>query len=84
MTRQLKKTEHGCVIFGQRKSAGATLRVQESSVAFQGPHAWIFRDQPERHESVHLGLEDAEWVIEKLQLFIREARANRLCEKVPR
>lgn len=86
-----EKTERGFGIYGRIPTRnGGTLRVQQSSLAFEGAHVWLFLDgekcvdhRPTGTHLVpapHLSVAQAEQVIAALSEFVRQARANELNE----
>lgn len=82
MSRRL--TSRGFVVFDEGIPARAgTVRVQESSLAGEGAHAWLFLDgapQPPEPSAPQLSVESAERLIAALQAFVDDAKAGRLTE----
>jgi hypothetical protein len=78
------KTERGFQMFASEiKLKTGTLRVQESSLAFEGPHCWLFHDGVDRKEmSPQLSVEAATGLIVALAEFVSMAKAGNLMEKV--
>lgn len=81
----------GFRVFGEIKNdRHQKIVVKESSLAFEGPHCWIFCGwQNEEiakvmdHEPTpQLSVQDARQVILALELFIEEAEAGQLTEKI--
>lgn len=68
-----EKTDRGWVIFGEITDRyGSTIRVQESSIAFE-PAVWIFAENPTFKDSEphpHLTPDNAKELIAILQKFI--------------
>jgi len=85
-----KKTERGFRVFGEipfrNRFAGrrspVVLRVQESSLAFEGAHCWLFFDNGPDMElpGEMLDVAGAKSVIEALQAFISAAEGGELIE----
>ena len=69
-------TERGFRIFTEFSTPRGTVTVQESSLAFEGAHAWIFKNG----EGIQVSAKDAERIIEALQRFVAEAKAGELVE----
>lgn len=82
-------TERGFAIYGRvAERAGGTIRVQESSMAFEGAHVWLFIDGLEccEHLGKHqrpapqLSVAQAKELIAALQAFVEDANAGALME----
>ncbi len=63
---------------------GATVRVKESSIAFEGAHVWLFVENPnltqERSSALELSVSNAKELIYFLQEFISNAEGDELTE----
>lgn len=81
-------TQRGFRVFGRVALERGSLRVQESSRAFDGPMAWLFRDGAEciEHCGQHvrpdpeLSVGQARELVAALEAFIHEAEAGELME----
>jgi hypothetical protein len=85
----IRKTGRGFNVYGEiAEHNGGTLCVQESSIAFEGAHVWLFHHgvecsehQGEHHRpSPQLSVPQAEELIAALQAFVNDARADVLME----
>lgn len=71
--------------------AGGSVRVQDSSLAFEGPHVWLFLDgeQCVEHLGQHmkpdpqLNVEQAKQLRDALNAFIAAAEGDELTEPKP-
>lgn len=79
-------TDRGFRIFGKISDRlGGTLVIQESSLAFEGAHVWLFyQNSSSTYEGTdpQLSVEQAKRLIEFLQVFVAEAEAGLLTEPV--
>lgn len=81
-----KTTARGFRIYDDTiRARHGVLRVQESSLAFEGAHAWLFYDEDGAKEGVlhphpQLNVEAAKKLIVALQSFVEEAEADQLTE----
>lgn len=79
-----ERTQRGFRVFGRVKdSKGETWRVQESSAAFEGAHAWLFWDSGKDARDVirpHLSVSQAKELVALLGMFIQEAERGALME----
>lgn len=82
-------TPRGFQIFGRVPCAsGGTVRVQESSMAFEGAHVWLFLDGEECKEHLgkhsrpapHLDVAQAKQLIAALSDFVVAAEQGALME----
>ena len=82
-------TPRGFRIYGRVPAFGAgTVRVQESSLAFEGAHVWLFYDGVECSEHLgrhhkpdpQLSVAQAKSLIKALQTFVDEAEGDELTE----
>lgn len=82
MTRRL--TSRGFVVFDEGiPSRVGTVRVQESSLAGEGAHAWLFLDgtgNPPDTNAPQLSVESAKRLIAALQKFVDDAEDGQLTE----
>lgn len=84
----IKHTSRGFAIYEDAPLArsGATVRVQESSLAFEGAHVWISFSGPgaagERMEQ--FSVDAAKQISAALDEFIADAEAGRLTEPAKR
>lgn len=83
-----RRTGRGFRIFGDEdiKCRHGVLRVQESSLAFAGAHAWLFYEEPgkenEQHPTPQINVAEAKKLIASLQQFVTEAEGDTLTEPV--
>ena len=79
----MKKTQRGFHVFAEAiPLKSGTLRVQESSLALEGPHCWLFLDgMGEQKHAPQLGLDSARSLIESLTSFVDMAEAGALMEQ---
>ena len=77
-----EKTTRRFRLFGHlRSERNGEIRVQESSVAFEGAHCWVFAgDDDTGGQSLHLSVSQARELVEALMVFIAEAEADELTE----
>jgi hypothetical protein len=81
-----KVTERGFRIYDDTIEAHhGKIRVQESSIAFEGAHTWIFYDDIEAKEgiyypSIQINVANAKKLVVALQAFIQEAEDDKLTE----
>jgi hypothetical protein len=82
-------TNRGFRVFGHIPYRhGGAVRVQESSLAFEGPHVWLFieGDKCKEHMGEHMmptpqmNLEQVKQLISALQDFVNEAESENLTE----
>lgn len=79
-------TIRGFEIFSREKIScrWGTLRVQESSLAFEGAHVWLYYDENEGVNSTKptplINVSNAKKLIAALQKFIMAAEAGQLTE----
>jgi len=87
----LDRTERGFAIFARIPTRnGGTLRVQESSLAYQGAHIWLFLDGEECVDHLgqhvkpdpHLSVAQAKALLDALDAFIAAAESGDLTESV--
>lgn len=79
-TRAVEKTSRGFGVYGEIPSRPGTLRVQESSLAFQGAHVWLFLDGAPPDAAPQLSVEGAKLLVAALSNFIRDAEGELLTE----
>lgn len=73
---KIERTERGFRIFGRVDAhCGATVRVQESSLAGKGAHVCLFCDG-----DLRLNVAQAKALRDALDTFVREAEAGQLAE----
>jgi hypothetical protein len=82
-----KVTPRGFRIYDDTiKARHGTIRVQESSLAFEGAHAWLFYDEDGAdkgavlHPHAQINVEAAKKLIAALQSFVEEAEGDQLTE----
>lgn len=88
--KEVERTERGFAIFGRVPTAnGGSVRVQESSIAFEGAHCWLFLDgercsdhhlHGHQKPDPHLNVAQAKQLREALDAFITAAEADELTE----
>lgn len=85
MSEAIEKTNRGFGVYGEGEHRNGTWKIQESSIAFEGAHVWIFHtpfSEPGRcvRDSLQLSVPQAKEVIEALSKFVRDAEAGVLIE----
>lgn len=82
MTTERRKNARGFTGYGDPIPTrhGERVRVQESSIAFEGAHVWVFIDPAS--DGVLLNVESARRLRDGLAAFIDDAEAGRLTEPV--
>lgn len=81
MSGELQRTPRGFIVFSREIEDHDTrdcVRVQESSIAFEGPHVRVFPGAGT--EALHLNIDNAEKLANALLEFVRLARAGKLTE----
>lgn len=85
----LEKTSRGFNIYGRIPTQrGGSVRVQESSMAGEGAHVWLFLDGEQcvdhlgHHQKPdpHLNVEQAKALRDALDTFVRAAESDELTE----
>lgn len=72
-----ERTQRGFRIFGEFENSRGELKIVESSLAFEGPHARIYLGNDEH---LQCDVQAAKDIILALTAFIKEAEANELTE----
>ena len=79
-------SEHARTPRGFRLFHDAEIVVQESSLAFEGAHAWIRGGRPIDNDGgrgvLHVNVRQAAAIVAGLETFIAEARGGELTEPV--
>ena len=84
----MERTERGFRVYARIECRdGVTLRVQESSLAFEGAHLWLFpdgecTDHLGRHSrpAPHMNVSQVKELIAALSKFVRQAEGGKLME----
>lgn len=77
------KTQRGFAIFGEFTTDRQSFRVQESSLALEGPHVWVFCNNriDGQQSTSHVDVEGAKQMIAALQAFVESAETGELTEE---
>lgn len=77
----MRKTDRGFTVFGEIQSKnGNRLVVQESSMAFEGAHAWLYYDSLKGKPGEQFSVDGAKELVAALTAFIEMAEADQLTE----
>jgi hypothetical protein len=86
MSDENKRTSRGFLIFGHNiPCRHGTIRVQESSLAFEGAHAWLFYSEEGKgpasdYPCAEINVESAKKLIIALHEFVTAAEKGQLTE----
>jgi hypothetical protein len=86
---ELETTERGFRVFGRVPTKYGVLRVQESSLACEGAHVWLFHEIDKvfkrfKVRDAQISVASARALVKALRVFIKEAEGDKLTEPAER